>query len=87
MCARLEAQLNGQDEMRVPQTGLSEQQSDQELTAIVERQRSELRARRASLLAEENVLTKEIADFRRASKAITPKSNQPRGSLRFSPRS
>ena len=27
MCARLEAQLNGQDEMRVPQT-LSEQQSD-----------------------------------------------------------
>ena len=60
VCARLEAQLNGRDEMSVPAI-FSEQESDPELNAIVERQRSELRARRDSLIAEENVLTKEIA--------------------------
>jgi HlyD family secretion protein len=58
--ARLDAEMNGRDTMVVPPTLVSHE-NDQEIGAIVARQRSELEARRASLAAEESVLSKEIS--------------------------
>jgi len=60
--ARLEAELTDQNEMTVPPT-LRNSQTDPEVSAIVERQRSELHARRARVLAEESVLTTEITSI------------------------
>jgi membrane fusion protein, type I secretion system len=57
--ARLEAEMTGQDEMHVPQA-LRAREGDPDVSAIIERQRSELHARRASFVAEESVLAKEI---------------------------
>jgi HlyD family type I secretion membrane fusion protein len=60
MKARLEADISGKEELHVPAT-LAENAVDPEVKAIVEGQRSELQARRASRAAEELVLRKEIA--------------------------
>ena len=60
MRARLEAEVLGKDRMDVP-PGLAQSAADPEVGAILERQRTELEARRASRLAEEQVLRKEIA--------------------------
>jgi len=49
--------------MRVP-PALAADENDPEIKAIIDRQRSELRARRASLVAEESVLEKEIAGIK-----------------------
>jgi len=63
MQARLEAEMNGQDAMAVP-AALAAKENNSEIGAIVARQRSELKARRASLAAEEKVLGKEIDGIR-----------------------
>jgi len=60
MQARLEAEMSGKDELEMP-LALAAIAEDVEVKAIVERQRSELAARRASRAAEELVLRKEIA--------------------------
>jgi HlyD family type I secretion membrane fusion protein len=60
MKARLEAEMRSADTIEVP-AALSEGARDPEIKAIVERQRTELRARKASLAAEESVLRKQIA--------------------------
>jgi HlyD family type I secretion membrane fusion protein len=60
MGARLEAEMRGKAQMELP-PGLSESAADPEVKAIIDRQRTELDARRASRLAEEQVLRKEIA--------------------------
>jgi HlyD family type I secretion membrane fusion protein len=60
MRARLEAEVAGNATMDVP-PGLAQNMADAEVKAILERQRLELAARRASRLAEEQVLRKEIA--------------------------
>jgi len=57
--SRLEAEIDGRDAMNVPEE-LVAVQRDPEVNAIIGRQRAELRARRASLTAEQNVLSKEI---------------------------
>ncbi len=60
MKARLEAELSGKDDLEMPQA-LAAVANDTEVEAIIERQRAELQARRASLIAEERVLRREIA--------------------------
>ena len=60
VCARLEAEMAGRGEMTVP-AALGQRKNDPEVAAIIERQRSELHARRASTAAEESVLVAEIA--------------------------
>ena len=60
MKARLEAEMRSADAIEFP-TALSEGARDPEIKAIVERQHTELRARSASLAAEESVLVKQIA--------------------------
>jgi HlyD family type I secretion membrane fusion protein len=60
MKARLEAEMNGKDELEIPQA-LAQNANDAEVRAIVDRQHAELRARKASLEAEERVFRKEIA--------------------------
>jgi HlyD family type I secretion membrane fusion protein len=65
MRARLEAEVGVKDRMEVPPalagSVLAGSVADPEVSAILERQRTELEARRASRLAEEQVLKKEIA--------------------------
>ena len=60
MKARLEAEMGSSETIETPAT-LSESARDPEIKAILERQRAELRARRASLATEESVLVKQIA--------------------------
>src|SRR3981081_2937855 len=60
MKARLEAEMSSSDTIETP-AAFSETARDPEIKAILERQRAELRARRASLATEESVLRKQIA--------------------------
>jgi HlyD family type I secretion membrane fusion protein len=60
MKARLEAETRSSETIETP-AALSETVRDPEVKAIIERQRAELRARRANLATEENVLRKQIA--------------------------
>src|SRR5258705_7338733 len=60
MKARLEAEMSSSDTIETP-AAFSETARDPEIKAIFERQRAELRARRASLATEESVLVKQIA--------------------------
>jgi HlyD family type I secretion membrane fusion protein len=62
MAARLQAEINGFDQMQLPPT-LMAAASDPEVKAILQRQENELRARRQSQLAQEAVFRKEIASF------------------------
>src|SRR3977135_1373019 len=59
MKARLEAEMSSSATIEAP--ALSESARDSEIKAILERQRAELWARRASLATEESVLVKQIA--------------------------
>src|SRR3979411_3021842 len=60
MKARLEAEMSSSETIETP-AALSESARDPEIKAILERQRAELRARRASLATEESILVKQIA--------------------------
>ncbi|MET4120907.1 HlyD family type I secretion membrane fusion protein [Bradyrhizobium sp. JR1.5] len=60
MKARLEAELSSSDAIETP-AEFSENARDPEIKAILERQRAELQARRASRVSEESVLLKQIA--------------------------
>jgi HlyD family type I secretion membrane fusion protein len=60
MKARLEAEMSSSDHIETP-VAFSESAHDPEIKAILERQRAELWARRASLMTEESVLVKQIA--------------------------
>lgn len=60
MKARLEAELSSSDAIETP-AEFSEKARDPEIKAILERQRAELQARRASRVSEESVLVKQIA--------------------------
>lgn len=60
MKARLEAEMSSSDHIETP-VAFSESARDPEIKAILERQRAELGARRASLMTEESVLVKQIA--------------------------
>jgi HlyD family type I secretion membrane fusion protein len=60
MKTRLEAEMHGSETIETP-TAFSENARDPEITGILELQRAELRARRASLATEESVLRKQIA--------------------------
>src|SRR3982074_1358571 len=60
MKARLEAEMSSSEKIETP-VALSESAHDPEIKAVLERQRAELRARRASLATEESVLRKQIA--------------------------
>ena len=60
MKARLEAEMSSSATIETP-AAFSESARDPEIKAILERQRAELRARRASLATEESVLRKQIA--------------------------
>jgi HlyD family type I secretion membrane fusion protein len=60
MQARLEAELQPEPSLRMPES-LAADAADPEIQVIFDRQSTELRSRRAKLLAEEEVLRKEIA--------------------------
>jgi HlyD family type I secretion membrane fusion protein len=60
MKARLEAEMRSSETLETP-AAFSENARDPEIRAILERQRAELRARRASLETEESVFRKQIA--------------------------
>jgi HlyD family type I secretion membrane fusion protein len=60
MKARLEAEMNSLETLETP-AAFNEIARDLEIKAILERQRAELRARRASLATDESVLKKQIA--------------------------
>jgi membrane fusion protein, type I secretion system len=60
MKARLEAEMRSSETIETP-AAFSESARDPEIKGILERQRAELRARKASLAAEESVLWKQIA--------------------------
>ena len=60
MKARLEAEMNSLETIEIP-AAFSGSARDPEVKAILERQRAELRARRASLATEESLLGKQIA--------------------------
>lgn len=60
MKARLEAEMSSSDHIETP-VAFRESARDPEIKAILERQRAELGARRASLMTEESVLVKQIA--------------------------
>lgn len=60
MKARLEAEMNSSDAIETP-AEFRENARDPEIKAILERQRAELQARRASLVTDESVLLKQIA--------------------------
>jgi HlyD family type I secretion membrane fusion protein len=60
MKARLEAEMSSSETIATP-TAFSESVRDPEIQAILERQRAELWARRASRVTEESVLLKQIA--------------------------
>ena len=59
MKARLEAEMNSSETIEIP-AAFSGSARDPEVKAILERQRAELRARRASLATEESLLGKQI---------------------------
>jgi HlyD family secretion protein len=61
MQARLDAEIRGAGDFATPADLVAANGSDPEVRAIVDRQRTELSARRGSLAAEELVLRKEIA--------------------------
>ena len=61
MQARLEAEMNENDTFDLPPDLAANGADDAEVKAIFERQRTELKARRASLATEELVLRKEVA--------------------------
>lgn len=67
MRARLEAEINGGSEFVTP-LALGDEARDPEVEAILQRQRTELRARRAKLAVEEEVLKREIAGLRESIK-------------------
>jgi len=60
MKARLEAEMRGSETIETPSV-FSENAADAEIKGILERQRTELRARQASRATEESVLRKQIA--------------------------
>jgi HlyD family type I secretion membrane fusion protein len=60
MKARLEAEMNSAETIETP-PAFNDIARDPEIKAILERQRAELRARRASLATDESVLKKQIA--------------------------
>jgi HlyD family type I secretion membrane fusion protein len=60
MKARLEAEMSSSETIETP-AAFSESARNPEINAILERQRTELRARRASLATDESVLGKQIA--------------------------
>jgi HlyD family type I secretion membrane fusion protein len=60
MKARLEAEMRSSETIETP-APFSQSARDPEIKGILERQRAELRARKASLATEENVLWKQIA--------------------------
>ena len=60
MKARLEAEMGSSETIETP-AAFSESARDPEIKGILERQRAELRARKASLTTEESVLWKQIA--------------------------
>lgn len=60
MKARLQAEMSASETIETP-AAFSESERDPEIKAILEWQRAELRARRASLVSEESVLLKQIA--------------------------
>lgn len=60
MKARLQAEMSASETIETP-AAFSESERDPEIKPILERQRAELRARRASLVSEESVLVKQIA--------------------------
>jgi HlyD family secretion protein len=60
MKARLEAEMRSSETIETP-AAFSQSAADPEIKGIFERQRAELRARRASLATEESVLRKQIA--------------------------
>ncbi|WP_442869312.1 HlyD family type I secretion periplasmic adaptor subunit [Bradyrhizobium sp. CCBAU 11357] len=60
MKARLEAEISSSDSIEIP-AEFRENARDPEIRAILERQRAELQARRASRVTEETVLLKQIA--------------------------
>jgi HlyD family type I secretion membrane fusion protein len=60
MKARLEAEMRSSDTIETPAV-FSQNARDPEIKGILERQRAELRARKASLATEESVLLKQIA--------------------------
>ncbi len=60
MKARLEAEMHSSETIETP-AAFSQSAGDPEIKGIFERQRAELRARRASLATEESVLRKQIA--------------------------
>src|SRR2546429_401863 len=60
MKARLEAEMSSSETIETP-VAFSESARDHEIQAILERQRAELWARRASLITAESVLVKQIA--------------------------
>ena len=60
MKARLEAEMRSSETIETP-AAFSESARDPEIKGILERQRAELRARKASLATEESVLWKQIA--------------------------
>src|ERR1700731_1917816 len=60
MKARLEAEMRSSETIETP-AAFSQSAGDPEIKGIFERQRAELRARRASLATEESVLRKQIA--------------------------
>jgi HlyD family type I secretion membrane fusion protein len=60
MKARLEAEMSSSDSIQTP-AAFSDRAPDAEINAILEWQRAELQARRASLVTEESVLVKQIA--------------------------
>ena len=60
MKARLEAEMNSSEALETP-AAFSKSAGDPEIEGILERQRAELRVRRASLASEESVLRKQIA--------------------------
>ncbi|MFL6817156.1 MAG: HlyD family type I secretion periplasmic adaptor subunit [Bradyrhizobium sp.] len=60
MKARLEAEMRASDTIETP-SAFAQSARDPEIEAILDRQRAELRARRASLANEESVLRKQIA--------------------------
>ena len=60
MKARLEAEMSSSETIETP-AAFSESARDPEINAILERQRTELRARRTSLATDESVLRKQIS--------------------------
>ncbi len=74
MKARLESEMVGRDLFEIPRA-LADSLADPDVKAIVERQRVELEARRASLIAEELVLRKEVASLEESTRGYEAQMN------------